>query len=440
MPGLDGTELVAAHEGAAPGAGRRRDHERRRREDRRRGDEARRDRLPAEAARPHRARARPRGHPAAPPAARGARAADGREPRVHGRLLALRAGPRPVLDALHRAARRPHRRGLLPRDARPRRRAVARARGRPRPPAARRRRAAWCGSTRSRRSSRSRRCRPSLAPLAEPLRHSFFAGGAEEPEEGGEAADGPSAALWVPLRRGDALLGVARLTDRLDGGEFGDAQRAVAEKFAVFAAQALDNALRFASLERRSFRDPVTRAYTRAYFDDVVAQRDPQGGALRPHLLAARLELDGLGELRARASEAEFVAWVESLRVPGRPRAARHRPARRRVRQPLLRAAARDRRARRRGAEAPHPRGHRALGSAGAPSSPPSAPSCCSAPPPSRPTAPSSRRLWSVLEGRVDEDRASLVRSLELEAMPFRGLVDALLAEGSPAGPRPASR
>jgi hypothetical protein len=38
--------------------------------------------------------------------------------------------------------------------------------------------------------------------------------------------------------------------------------------------------------------------------------------------------------------------------------------------------------------------------------------------------------LWSVLEGRVDEDRRSLVRSLELESMPFRGLCDALLAEG----------
>src|SRR5262249_32941417 len=38
--------------------------------------------------------------------------------------------------------------------------------------------------------------------------------------------------------------------------------------------------------------------------------------------------------------------------------------------------------------------------------------------------------IWNVLEGRVDEDGRSLVRSLELESMPFRGLVDALLAEG----------
>jgi hypothetical protein len=37
--------------------------------------------------------------------------------------------------------------------------------------------------------------------------------------------------------------------------------------------------------------------------------------------------------------------------------------------------------------------------------------------------------LAAILEGRIGDDRRSLVRSLELEAAPFRALVDALLGE-----------
>jgi hypothetical protein len=40
--------------------------------------------------------------------------------------------------------------------------------------------------------------------------------------------------------------------------------------------------------------------------------------------------------------------------------------------------------------------------------------------------------LAGALESRIHDDRHSLVRSLELEQVPFRGLVDALLAKASP--------
>src|SRR5262249_1660193 len=121
------------------------------------------------------------------------------------------------------------------------------------------------------------------------------------------------AALWVPLRRGTQLFGAARLTDRLDGGEFGDTQRAAAEKFAVFAAQALDNAMRFRSLERRSFRDPVTKTYTRAYFDDVTHKQIRKAARFGRTFSLVRLEFDGLGEIRSQAPESQFLQWVESL-------------------------------------------------------------------------------------------------------------------------------
>jgi hypothetical protein len=140
-----------------------------------------------------------------------------------------------------------------------------------------------------------------------------------------------------------------------------------------------------------------------------------------------RIELDGVAELRNRASEAEFVTWAESLAFHvGRALRATDLLAaesesrfcvllpetdsvgaavlKRRMRAAVersepwraLEASERRAAARRRHLPSDH----------------------------------AARALWSALEARVDEDRRSLVRSLELEAMPFRGLVDALLAEG----------
>ncbi len=77
-------------------------------------------------------------------------------------------------------------------------------------------------------------------------------------------------ALFLPLRAGSAPVGVIRLSDRLHGECFPAAERAMAEKFAELGGVALGNALRFRALERRSLRDPDTRAYSRAYLDDAV--------------------------------------------------------------------------------------------------------------------------------------------------------------------------
>lgn len=77
-------------------------------------------------------------------------------------------------------------------------------------------------------------------------------------------------ALYVPVRAEGVMIGVARLADRLHGDGFTDADRAMAEKFCEFGGLAMNNAMRFRKLERRSLRDPDTRAYTRAYLDDAT--------------------------------------------------------------------------------------------------------------------------------------------------------------------------
>jgi len=150
---------------------------------------------------------------------------------------------------------------------------------------------------------RSDRLGPELAPLAESgralVRPSRAVGGV------------PS--IFVPLRQGGALLGVARLSDKLEGAGFDERDLAAADKFADLVAPAVANALRFRELERRSFRDPTTKAYTHAYFEDVIRNEIRKADRFGRHFSLLRADLGALGELRRSAGEGAVSRWLESL-------------------------------------------------------------------------------------------------------------------------------
>jgi diguanylate cyclase (GGDEF)-like protein len=120
-------------------------------------------------------------------------------------------------------------------------------------------------------------------------------------------------ALYVPLRQSGSLLGIARLSDKLDSDAFSDRDRAVAEKFVGFGASAIVNALRFRGLERRSFRDPTTKAYTHAYFHDVVRNEIQKASRFGHRFSLILMEFDGLQALRRTRSESQFSHWLEGL-------------------------------------------------------------------------------------------------------------------------------
>jgi two-component system cell cycle response regulator len=125
--------------------------------------------------------------------------------------------------------------------------------------------------------------------------------------------DGQGAALFVPVRFNGELLGVARLSDPLDGGNFGDHARAGAEKFMAFGTSAIVNALRFRALERRSFRDPTTLAYTGAYFKDAVRNEIPKARRYGRPFSLMQIVTGPLGDLRRRSSDNQFNRWVQEL-------------------------------------------------------------------------------------------------------------------------------
>ncbi len=102
------------------------------------------------------------------------------------------------------------------------------------------------------------------------------------------------AALYVPLRVGATTLGVARLSDKLDGEPFDANDGVRAEKFGEYGAIAIQNALRFRSLERRSLRDPETRAYSQAYLEDAVRNEIQKANRFGHRFSLLRVEIEGL--------------------------------------------------------------------------------------------------------------------------------------------------
>ena len=241
------------------------------------------------------------------------------------------------------------------------------------------------------------------------------------------------ASLVVPLRHEARVVGFARLTDKLSGGPFDDRDRIVTERFATPAAIAVTNALRFRALEHRSFRDPVTKAYTWAFFEDVVRNEIRKAGRFGRAFSLLKVELAGVATLRRELSDSEFAAWQERLAFQvGRvlrttDLLAAENDSRFAVLLPetdALGAAVLKRRIGevlergellRAGAEREAPRLHLAAASFPV-------------------DGGQLEELDRVLATRLAQDRDSLVHALGLEHKPFPILLDALAGRGEPLG------
>ena len=143
-----------------------------------------------------------------------------------------------------------------------------------------------------------------------------------------------------------------RLSDKLEGDEFTDADRASAEKFVSFGSTAVANALRFRALERLSFRDPATKAYSHAYFDDVVRNEIQKASRFGRHFSIARVDCGALGKLDEVLLAERSAGLGRNVRQQPVGSVADDRSAGRGRREPLQHAAAGDRLDRRRDPQA----------------------------------------------------------------------------------------
>jgi len=245
--------------------------------------------------------------------------------------------------------------------------------------------------------------------------------------------------LVVLLRHAGRAIGLVRLGDKLERASFADRERAVAEKTAELASVALANALHLRGLERRSFRDPTTKAYTLAYFEDGVRNEIQKATRFGRSFSLLTLELDSLARLHERASDTELGRWLEALvfqvsrALRSTDLVATEHHGRYRVLLPetdALGAAVLKRRIREalQGSEvlgglAPEERPALLVAAASYPGD-----------------GTQLEALNRVLEARLEDDRSTLLRRLDLEHESFAGAVDALLEHARPGHPDAAEQ
>jgi diguanylate cyclase (GGDEF)-like protein len=242
---------------------------------------------------------------------------------------------------------------------------------------------------------------------------------------------GAGESLVVFLRHGGRLIGLVRLSDKLEGNDFGDPERALAQKAAELASVALANSLQLRSLERRSFRDPITKAYTLAFFEDVVRNEIQKANRFGRSFALLLLELDGLGRLNDRLSAPELGRFLEALvfqvgrALRSTDLIASESEGRYRILLPetdALGAAVLKRRIREALQAAdlfeelgPDERPRLLLSAASYPAD-----------------GTQVETLSRSLEARLEDDRKTLLRSLDIENESFAGAVDALLELARP--------
>jgi len=252
----------------------------------------------------------------------------------------------------------------------------------------------------------------------------------------------PAGGLYVPFVRGGRLVALARLTDKLERQAFEDSDRAAVEKFVELAGLGLANALRFRSLERRSFKDPTTKAYTLAYFEDLVRNEIHKASRFGRHFSLLKIDLGNLDPIRRQLSDPELGHWLESVvfhvarALRSTDLVAAESDSRYRVLLPetdALGAAVLKRRIREM-----WDREH-ALRPEGCETRPEVTLAAATFPA----DGDQLEALVRVLDGRLDEARASVVRELAAEPGSFALTAESLLrvgAPGRPATPEQAAR
>lgn len=114
--------------------------------------------------------------------------------------------------------------------------------------------------------------------------------------------DPAHAALRVPLRHRERLVGLLELSDRLDGRPFDARDHELVTTYAPFCAIALANASALQSIKRKSLKDPETDTYNLLYFVDYAGKEIYKARRYGRKFSLLLLKLDNLAVVRQTLS------------------------------------------------------------------------------------------------------------------------------------------
>lgn len=126
----------------------------------------------------------------------------------------------------------------------------------------------------------------------------------------GDREGGQREAVYLALRDESRMIGLIRLTDKLGGEDFDPVDRSCAEKFAEFAQTALCNALRYRALERKSVEDGATGASDFDFFYNAVRNEIEKANRHGRCFSILEVEIGPLDGLRAQFGDVAFRQWI----------------------------------------------------------------------------------------------------------------------------------
>ena len=128
---------------------------------------------------------------------------------------------------------------------------------------------------------------------------------------GGEP-DAPNL-LWGVLRCDGALLGVVRLSHKLEDDAFDALDQSGVERFLRFAEVAVANARHVRALQRQGLREPVTGAHSFDYFRDVAGNEIEKASHFGRRVALLLLELGPRSALARIGGDAVLHPWLAGI-------------------------------------------------------------------------------------------------------------------------------
>ncbi|MBW2269012.1 MAG: response regulator [Deltaproteobacteria bacterium] len=120
-------------------------------------------------------------------------------------------------------------------------------------------------------------------------------------------------ALYATLHRDGGIVGLVRLTDKLEGDAFDAVDVAAVDKFVRLADTAVANALRVRGLERHGLRDASTGAYNVDYFRNVARNEIEKANRFGRSFALLTLELGSAEQLEHIGRGEDLQSWMRGV-------------------------------------------------------------------------------------------------------------------------------
>ncbi len=132
----------------------------------------------------------------------------------------------------------------------------------------------------------------------------------EKSSDGGEVNEN---AFFVPLKVEDNILGLIKVSDKLDRERFEIKDMMIVKTIAGFASIAVRNALKVREMEYKGFKDPRTNTYHINYFTDYVTKEINKAGRYQRTFSILYLKIENYNELRGEFQDSALSDAIQGV-------------------------------------------------------------------------------------------------------------------------------